>query len=649
MDTGCDMEESSALRAAISYAQAQGLLGFNSVISGLTKTPEGPSGEWVATFNSYTTDVPEGAASFPANLEFEFPGRYKARTVVQGLVSVAASDLEISNLGGHESYNLQLIGEVLLGDKLFDSFRYVFNHPVESVTGGRLPLVFERYLRPGDYRLVLRLEDINGKRFFRTAEQLSVPTVDTSFRRPPSDPETARLLEEANAAIASGETTIKIVPPAGELQTGNLRVDTLATGSSISEVVFSLDDKQVLKKRSPPWSVEVDLGDLPRMRTLSAVALGSDGQEVARDQMTLNAGSHRFAIRLVEPRRGRSYTRSLRAEAEVEVPEDRAVEKVEFYLNETLMATLYQEPFVHPILLPDKSQVAYVRAVAYQPDGNSTEDLVFVNAPEYLEEVDVQFVELYIAALDEDQRPVDDLGQQDFLVLEDGVKQTPLRFDLVRNLPIHAGILIDVSASMIDRIEAAQLAALAFFEQAITARDRATLITFNDHPNLLTKFTSDIGTLAGGLAGLKAERGTALYDSVIFSLYYFNGIKGQRALILLSDGQDEHSGFTFEDTLEYARRAGVAIYAIGLDLGRKQREAKKKLRDLTEVTGGRLFLVEDAADLGAIYQEIQRELRSRYYLAYQSSNTADSQDFRYIDVEVTRPGIVAKTLRGYYP
>ena len=109
------------------------------------------------------------------------------------------------------------------------------------------------------------------------------------------------------------------------------------------------------------------------------------------------------------------------------------------------------------------------------------------------------------------------------------------------------------------------------------------MITFNDRPNLAVKFTNDLDELAGGLAGLKAERGTALYDSLVFSLYYFNGIKGQRALLLLSDGKDEGSRFSFEETLEYARRAGVTIYTIGLG----DDAAHKKLAKLAEETGGR--------------------------------------------------------------
>ena len=446
----------------------------------------------------------------------------------------------------------------------------------------------------------------------------------------------------------SSETSIQIVPPRGDLQTGMLRIDTLVTGK-IDHVVFSLDGRAVLTKRSPPFNVELDLGSLPRMRTLAVTALDAQGRELARDEKEINSGSHRFAVRLVEPRQGVTYDRSLRAEVVVEVPEGKVVKRVEFYLNETLIASLYQPPFVQPILLPNAGEVAYVRAVAYQPDGNSTEDLVFVNAPDFLEEVDVQFVELYIAVLNRDKRPVEGLRVEDFQILEDGVEQDPLRFDLVTDLPIHAGILVDTSASMTDSLAIAQSAALGFFEAAITPKDRATLITFNDHPNLAAKFTNDLKTLAGGLAGLKAERGTALYDSLIFSLYYFNGIKGQRALILLSDGRDEVSRFTFEDTLEYARRAGVSIYSIGLNLGKKLSDARRKLVKLSRETGGASFFIDSASDLPAIYASIQRELRSRYYVAYQSTNATNDNDFRSIEVQLARSGLEAKTLRGYYP
>lgn len=645
----CGLGESDAFLAALNYARREGL-GFPMIAAGVVTAQEKPSGEWAQTFGAYSTEIPDEAETFDAELEFKYPGRHKTRTVLQGILSVKRDLLSLATLGEHESYNLVLIGEVLRDDKLFDSFRFSFNHPAVDVEEETIPFVFERFLRPGDYRIVLRLEDTNAPAFYRHEETLEVPAVEVVYSMAPQDEESAKLLAEANAAISTGDISLRIVPPRDGIQTGKLRVDTLAIGEEIKQVRFALDGQHILIKKLPPYSVELDLGSLPKMRTLIATAHDVAGEEIARDEVLLNAGAHRFDVRLVEPKRGRTYAKSLRANAEIMVPEERVVERVEFYLNEDLIATLYQPPYTHPIVLAEENQVAYVRAVAYQPDGNSTEDLVFVNAPDYLEELDIQFVELYVSVLNKELRPVDTLTQQDFAIIEDGISQTPLRFDKVSNLPIHAGILVDVSASMQTSLASAQQAALKFFQQAVTPRDRATLITFNDHPHLAAKFTSNIDTLSGGLAGLRAERGTALYDSLIFALYYFNGIKGQRTLIVLSDGKDEHSRFSYENTLEYARRAGVAIYSIGLNLTKKQQgDTSKKLKKLSEETGGRIFLIDDIAQLESVYAEIQHELRSRYYIAYQSTNSAPSHEFRSIEVELAEAGLEAKTLRGYYP
>ena len=643
----CGGDKGRAIVQAISYLSSQGgVVGAQLLMSRLLEQPEPPEKEWVASFSTYSTDLPAGAATFAAEMAIDFPGRHMSRTILQGTVAVPVAGLEASEIGSHRSYDLMLNGEILRDDALFENFRYKFDFPVPEVRSDRLPLVFQRYLRPGTYRLIVKVEDIASGRLHRAEREVEVPRLETAPPPEPEDPETARLLAEANAAIRSGENTIKISPLHGEWQTGLVRIDAASTGDGIDKVTFLLDDRPILTKKSPPYNVELDLGQVPRSRVLRIEAYDSEGEVVASDEKLLNAGQHRFAVRLVEPRRNKRYTTSLRAQADVTVPDGETVAKVDFYLNETLVSTLYQPPYIQPIILPAAGEVAYVRAVAYTPDDLSTEDLVFVNAPENLEEIEVDFVELYTTVLDKSKRPVDDLGAADFSVLEDGVGQEVVRFDQVRNLPIHAAVMLDVSASMEDGLAEAQAAALRFFEQAVTPKDRAAIVTFNDHPNLAAKFTNDVKSLAGGLAGLKAERGTALYDSLIFTLYYFNGIRGQRAILLLSDGKDESSRFEFDDALEYARRAGVAIYVIGLDLPKRD---YGKISKLAEETGGRSFLVDDASELTGVYETIQRELRSRYLLAYQSSNTTGKKDFRTITVELGPSGLEAKTLRGYYP
>ena len=153
--------------------------------------------------------------------------------------------------------------------------------------------------------------------------------------------------------------------------------------------------------------------------------------------------------------------------------------------------------------------------------------------------------------------------------------------------------------------------------------------------------------LAGSLAGLKAERGTALYDALVFGLYYLNGIKGQRALLLLSDGKDESSRFSFEQALEYAQRSGVAIYSIGL--GRRTGPAKRALSQLAAQTGGQSFFINSVGELAGVYGQILGELRSRYLITYQSTNTSGNRRFREVEVDARAPGVSIRTLKGYYP
>jgi Ca-activated chloride channel family protein len=642
------------IAAGIAFVLRQGMLGFMGLLAKLETPPSAPKGEWVSTFAAYSTDLPEGSAPFRAELTVSYPARRQSRTVVQGVLSVPAAEAGKVEVGGRGSYNFLITGEVLRGRRLFEAFRYKYDFPAAAIGDGenRLPMVFERYLRAGEYALIVKVEDLNAHRYFRQQISLVVPNVEGAAAPAPValDAETTLLIAEANATITSGENTIRILrPPVGDLMTGLVRFDTLTTGAKPTQVTFSLNGKPILSKRNPPYGVELDLGSFPRVHVLQVRSLDAQGTELASNELRINTNPNRFAVRFVEPKPGRNYRQSVRAEVDVEVPEGESLERVELFLDETRVATLFQPPYTQILVLPSGEGISYLRAVAYLPDGNFTERVTFINAPEYLEQVDVAFVELFTSVVDKNGRPISGLGREDFRVAEDGTAQEIVRFEKVEDLPVHVEVMLDTSASMEASLEDARQAALRFLDRAIDQRDRAAVVTFNDRPSLTVKLTKDKVALAGGLTGLKAERGTALYDSLIFGLYYLSAVKGQRALLVLSDGKDESSRFSFDDSLDYARRTGIAIYSIGLGLGRGERDARKKLMRFSAETGGLAFFIDSVDQLNAIYDQILEELRSKYYLAYQSSNTVASERFRTVDVKVQRQGAEAKTLRGYYP
>jgi Ca-activated chloride channel homolog len=655
-----------------------------------------PGDEWLSGFSIASTDVPAGAEALPARLEISFPGRSASRTVVQGMVRVPRREARPQHLQDQGFYSFMVDGEVVRKDELFEHFRYRFSLPeAQAAAGDEIPLVFQRSLRPGSYTLVLKVEDLGGKRYFRTENELEVPVVAAAplpaagataaagstaaggpaaagaaagaAARGPAAPSPASrsaaapggpaaparnpadALAEANASIRASDQTLRLIAPSEGLLTGAVRVDALAAGDGIDRVRFLLDGRPALIKKRPPFSVDLNLGPQPRTHVVKAVAEAADGRVLAEDQLLLNAGPHRFGVRLIEPQAGKRYAASLRAEAQVEVPEGEKLDRVEFYRNSTLVATLYQPPWAQPVLVPDSRELAYVRVVAYLADGNSTEDLVLVNSPNPGERIDVQMVDLYTSVTDRRGRPVEGLSREDFKIYEDGSEQTVRRFEKVQNLPIYAGVLLDTSGSMADQLDTAVQAALRFFQTVIQPKDRAAVVTFSGQPNLAVRFTNDREVLAGGLSGLRADGNTALYDSIIYTLYYFGGVRGKRAVVLLTDGKDEGSRFRYSDALEYAKHSGVALYTIGLGQTPNGPDIRMKLTQLAAETGGRSFFVNRAADLAGIYRSIEGELRSQYLLAYQSSKQGNDGKFRAVQIKLDRPGLEVRTVPGYYP
>src|SRR4029077_16956998 len=132
----------------------------------------------------------------------------------------------------------------------------------------------------------------------------------------------------------------------------------------------------------------------------------------------------------------------------------------------------------------------------------------------------------------------------------------------------------------------AQQAALQFLDYTIGPKDRAYVVSFDNEPYLLAKLTSRKDKLVRGLSGLRAEGSTALYDAIIYGLYQFTGIKGKKALVLVTDGKDTASKFDYDTLVEYVKKSGIAIYGIGLKISGTDLEVKYKLNKISSATGG---------------------------------------------------------------
>jgi len=268
----------------------------------------------------------------------------------------------------------------------------------------------------------------------------------------------------------------------------------------------------------------------------------------------------------------------------------------------------------------------------------------------------VELVSLNVTVMD-GTKYVTGLQQEDFEVYEDGAKQSLSFFSAVQQ-PIALAILLDTSNSMEEKIATAQEAATGFVRR-MKKDDVIEVIEFNSQVRIPQPFTNDVNALERAIRQTTVNGSTSLYNAIYVSL---RGLKDERAknaeeirrqaIVVLSDGDDTSSVIEYDDVLDLAKRSETAIYAIGLrqqETGRgKFKEAEFVLRQLSQETGGRVFFPTSVAELPKIYEQISEELASQYTMAYSSKNPMRNGGWRRLDVRVNKPGVTARTRRGYY-
>jgi VWFA-related protein len=211
------------------------------------------------------------------------------------------------------------------------------------------------------------------------------------------------------------------------------------------------------------------------------------------------------------------------------------------------------------------------------------------------------------------------------------------------------GIVIDTSGSMTATLPTVQRVVMGFLRDLLRPRDRAFIETFSDRPDILVGFTANFTIIENALLSLYPDRATALFDAVIMGLFQFSGVNGRRSMVVLSDGDDTASKNDFGDALGYAQRMGVTIYTIGIDIPTTKITTRWQISKLASTTGGRAFFVSEKSELDAIYEEINRELRTQYLIAFTSNSERPPDELRKIKVRVDRKKVKVRTISGYYP
>jgi Ca-activated chloride channel family protein len=271
----------------------------------------------------------------------------------------------------------------------------------------------------------------------------------------------------------------------------------------------------------------------------------------------------------------------------------------------------------------------------------------------------IEIINLSLSVTDVQSNYVTDLGQKDFAVFEDGIRQD-LSLFTHENLPISMVVMIDCSQSMDEKLAAAQSAAIRFVK-TLRPQDLAQVVQFNDRTTTLQGFTNDHGALEAAIRKTEASSSTALHNALYIALKDLMKDKKaaelrRRAVVLLSDGEDTSSLVSDDQVLELARKSEINIYAISLrknalkDRSRQAfSQAEYLITALTRDTGGRAYFPTSLSELDSVYDRIAEELRTLYSVGYVSSNPRRDGKWRRIVVRVQdREGMTIRHKLGYY-
>jgi len=602
-----------------------------------------------------STQIDTPGGQFPLYVTVEYLGMAGTKTVVR--IRLRAPELSMAAAKrGLTSFTGELQGTFLKGEDAVQSFKY----PVSGEVGQKTTFgyAFLRSIEPGSYKLKLTLAAPGGRQVGEATTELSVPEVGSPFNADMAPGEASTMpsaeavviADEADATTAAtAGSKLKIMPPSREAPVGLLRLEADAE-PPITRVEFYLEDKLVVKRTKPPYSVEIDLGEVPRRQTVRAVGYDASGKVIDEDAWAINQGSARLAVKILpreDPAGG-----VVRVKVAVQSIGGGVAKQVELFAGEKKLKTWNTGTGPYEVTIPmtEYTKTDYLRATAIAEDGKEANDIRFTKGPQTtVENVRVDVVQLHISALDKENKFVKGLGESDFKVQEDGRPQAITGFELAEKLPLTIGLVVDGSGSMDQSMPFVHDASAELFRGLMRDKDKGFVIEFREQPRMIQELTADSAALQRAAREPEARGATALYDSIVLGLYQFRTLQGRKALIVVTDGADNHSHVDYDTLLRYCRSAGAPIYFIGIKISALDFGVRKAINEISRESGGEVFHINNAEKVGEVTKRIEEELRSQYIVAFRTDSQKPDGQYRAVQVAVDKPGVTARTIKGYIP
>jgi len=356
-----------------------------------------------------------------------------------------------------------------------------------------------------------------------------------------------------------------------------------------------------------------------------------------------------FSIRITNPahndfRYGRSQI-----DAEVTAADPALVEKVEFFVDDRLVFIDTEAPYTCFFDFGTEPRSWVIRATAYHREGVTVSDTVILKRVVLNYAVQVNRVVLYATAYSKEgeRHFALDLNRDDLVLEEDGVRQTIIDFYNEKR-PVAMAVILDSSGSMQPAMDKVHNAASRFVD-TLGAEDKALVIDFDEKVFLLQDLTGDKNLLRKAITSTSALGGTALYDALYASFRRLRAIEGRKAIILLTDGDDTASKFSFKRVLDEAKISDIIIFPIGMGTTVLDVDLRHVLKTLAEETGGRAYFPSKVEELEGVYGQIAEELKSQYYVTYEPTNTVWDGRWRKIKLSgASGKNLDIRTRSGYY-
>ncbi|HYC90476.1 MAG TPA: VWA domain-containing protein [Thermoanaerobaculia bacterium] len=408
-------------------------------------------------------------------------------------------------------------------------------------------------------------------------------------------------------------------------------------GIESAKVTVTVDGQKVATNLLAPYRLTVDFGPAPMQHKITVTATASRGKR-AQWTTTINRGNLPLSLRLkqIDARTFEAITTS---------PKDDPVELVQLWDNGQVVSETRSEPY--RLTVPDAVLAnGFVQVTARTKSGEEAADFWSAGGEVVAGEMQVRTIPIFVSVVDRNGNTRDDIDRSQFRVIDNGAEAKILEFGKAFDQPISIALLLDASASMTYSMKHAAKAASDFVEKALRNGDRCSITAIQEVPRRKLALTHDRAEIGKAVRDIQPNGQTALYDALITAMRELRDEKNRRAIVVMTDGGDTASNYSFEDAHKMAREAGIPLYFIAYEGANSARELER-LSFLASETGG-FIATATQQNLMAKYEAIEKDLRAQFAITYQVSDFGKANQYRRVQVMLDSPKLTARTIKGYF-